>query len=91
MVFCEAKCRHGTECDALIAADRPHPRQGAYYLHHATVKGEAHTWRSLAATVNCKGQCQVTSALYPNGAPKKAKLSADQPDTRTITVRIPGK
>jgi hypothetical protein len=82
MVFCEARCRHGQECDVLISAERQHPVANALFTHHATdhAKHEAHEWRSKPETLVGKGACQVRSLW-------------DQPSESkplTITVKIPG-
>jgi hypothetical protein len=84
MVFCEVKCRHNRTCEALIAADRPHPEEGALYVHTSTnyATGEVHTWRTRPATLMGKGACQVTTMPHP------AKLNADKLPDRTITVRV---
>jgi hypothetical protein len=84
VVFCETKCKHHQQCEALIAADREHPHQGAYFLHtcadHTT--GQVHTWRTRPGTLVGKGDCQVRTM------PRNARLSADQPESRVITVRV---
>jgi hypothetical protein len=84
VVFCETQCRHHKPCEALIAADRDHPYQGAYYLHTSTdhTTNQVHTWRTRPGTLVGKGDCQVTSM------PGRARLSATPPESRTITVRV---
>lgn len=85
MVFCEAKCRHGQECDILISAERDHPRDGALFVHHAYDhhRFEDHTWSTRPGTMKSTARCEVK--------PTPGRVSADQPEDRVITVRIPGK
>jgi hypothetical protein len=87
VVFCEMQCRHGEPCEHLIAADRPHPVEGAYLAHQATdpTTGKVHSWKSLPKTTQrSRAYCEVW-------VPKRRHhpTMADQDKPLIITVRLP--